>query len=96
MATVKKMSDHRRLAPDIPLPGHYRVLTAQLNVTRYQSEKVGRWVLVVREPQEQIELYRGFVDASEWTEAVRELGPAITEALETMTFLQDGYGFQQP
>lgn len=93
---TKTMSDHERIIPDIPLPGHYGVLTCQLNITRYQAANTGRWVLTVREPTEQLELVRSFVGVGEWGDVVRELPEAVAQALEQMRFLQVGYAHKQP
>nr|CRY96030.1 hypothetical protein [uncultured prokaryote] len=43
---------------DMPLPGHYGVLTMQLNVTRYHPAGTVRFTLVVREPVSGLEVRR--------------------------------------
>lgn len=84
-------SDHTRVLQDLPLPGHYQCLTLQLNVTRYQATRFGRWTLSVREPVDNFEVYRSFVDQGPWEEVSVPMAEALLEALASMCFLQDGY-----
>lgn len=51
---------------DVPLPGMYKALTWQLNVTAYPSTKSIRWVSVIREPSDQFEIKRDFRDVHQW------------------------------
>nr|CRY96640.1 hypothetical protein [uncultured prokaryote] len=89
------MNEHKTALPhqitiDQPLPGFYPCLTLQLNVTRYASGSVGRFVLVVREPSAGIEIRREFCDSQAWSEVVQSASRALTLALGTLEYLQDG------
>lgn len=75
---------------DIPLPGFYPCLTLQLNVTRYQSEKAGRFVLVLREPSTHIEVQRSHMDVGTWPDIAAEVTKTLLQALVNMQWLQDG------
>lgn len=44
--------------PNVPLPGFYPMLTCQVNLTLHQQQKTGKFVVVVREPMDQVEIYR--------------------------------------
>lgn len=48
----------RRTWHDVPLPGFHKCLTWQLNVTLHPPLKSGKWVSILRDPDDQIELSR--------------------------------------
>lgn len=74
---------------DIPLPGNYPCLTLQLNATFYQATDQIRWVLVVREPSDQYEVVRKFVDACPRTDAVIEqIAMSLLQAAAECVYLQ--------
>lgn len=75
---------------DQPLPGFYPCLTLQLNVTRYASEKVARMVLVVREPSDNVECFRTFIDTAPATSVLAETVQRLADGLRRMEYLQDG------
>lgn len=76
---------------DIPLPGHYGVLTTQLNVTRYHRTNTVRWVLVVREPSEQVEVHRTFGELADDSQATdRAIVAAVLDAITVMLYMQTG------
>jgi hypothetical protein len=75
---------------DTPLPGFYPCLTLQLNLTRYQSGRLARMVLVVREPSSSLEVHRAFRDLGEWEATVLDTQMAVREALTSMAWMQDG------
>ena len=75
---------------DQPLPGHYPVLTLQLNVTRYAAEGVGKMVLVAREPQAQVECFRVFSEVGPWSALRDALVGQLDTALRRLQYLQDG------
>jgi hypothetical protein len=69
---------------NLPLPGHYQAITVQLNATYYPPQDCWKWVLVAREPHEQIELARtgGWPDAIPGLEEVEKaLRAALRQAL---------------
>jgi hypothetical protein len=43
---------------DIPLPGSFDVLTMQLNATLYPRAQTGKYVVILRDPVEQLEIAR--------------------------------------
>lgn len=76
---------------DAPLPGFYPCLTLQLNVTRYQAAGQVRWVMVVREPSDGIEVDRRFQEAADDTEDLgTQLALAVMEAVSQVRWLQQG------
>jgi hypothetical protein len=76
---------------DLPLPGHYGVLTFQLNYTRYHPQGTSRWTLSVREPKEGIELDRVFMDLGDDTEDTDgEILAAVQQAITQMLYMQTG------
>lgn len=77
-----------RVIPDIPLPGHYQVLTAQMNLTLYPPSGVCKWVITTRDPSpgRQLELTRT-VGQAPWLTIVDRLTPEVVSAIEGMTYL---------
>ena len=76
---------------DIPLPGHYKCLTLQLNVTRYQSPGSWRMVMVTREPTDQVEVRRDFTETDEWgLDSIDRICLALRQALLDVVYLQTG------
>lgn len=73
---------------DIPLPGNYPCLTLQLNVTRYQSQGVGKMVLVVREPSDSVEVHRAHSELGDFAPLGHRLPVDLHEALRVMEYLQ--------
>lgn len=73
---------------EIPLPGHYPCLTLQLNVTCYQSAKVGRMVAIVREPSDHIEVRRVHADALSPDELAQVVVEGVEGLLADMRYLQ--------
>lgn len=51
---------------DLPLPGFYPCLTWQLNVTVHQHSGLAKYVSVIREPNDHIEVLRDFHDLAEF------------------------------
>jgi len=79
---------------DQPLPGHYPILTLQLNITRYQDQGLGKMVLVVREPSSQIECFRSFIELQPWEELDEALDAHVTSAVKRMVYLQMSESFR--
>lgn len=50
---------------DIPLPGLFKCLSWQLNVTTYPKQGAIKLVSVIREPQDQIEVQREFINPTQ-------------------------------
>lgn len=87
--------EQRRATPhqitvDQPLPGFYPCLTLQLNVTRYASGRLGRFVLVVREPSAGLEIRRAFSDSDTWQVVADKAMGELVSALKGLVYLQDG------
>lgn len=72
---------------DLPLPGFYPCLTWQLNVTVHQQSGLGKFVSVVREPNDHIEVVRSFADLSQWSSTVADTQMACAEALRALGYL---------
>jgi len=82
---------HHPVTQNVPLPGHYGVLTMQLNVTRYHPAGTVRWVLVVREPAEQFEVARTFGELTEDSAATdAAIANAVMDAITAMLYMQTG------
>lgn len=76
---------------DMPLPGHYGVLTMQLNLTRYHPAGTVRWTLIVREPTDQLEVSRVVCEVTEDTEQLTQVMlDAVSGAVTEMLWLQTG------
>lgn len=79
------------ITQDLPLPGHYPCLTAQLNVTRYTAGGTLRVVLSIREPNEHLEVWRQSIGTTEAsTEVVARVGEMLMQAMAQMHWLQTG------
>lgn len=91
MARDEPVHRMRPTVGEVALPGHHPCITLQLNVTRYQSEKRGRMVLILRDPEGNTELRRHFVHEMEWVDVASSVQYFLEGALEEMAFLQDGY-----
>lgn len=71
------MKDHPtrpRSWKDVPLPGLHNCLTWQLNATIYPQVGLARFVSILRDPDEQIELGRTGRD----TDVREDVWPALT------------------
>lgn len=78
-------------AADMPLPGHYDVITLQLNYTRYQAAGTSKAILVLREPVGGIELDRWVLDlAPDSDQSDAELVEGLLEAITKTLYLQSG------
>ena len=76
---------------ETPLPGFYPCLTLQVNITRYASQQMGRMVLVVRDPQADMEVLRAIVPTSAWDFVRASASQSVLVAMERMRYLQDGH-----
>ena len=85
-----KMARRHAVTYDIPMPGHYPCLTLQLNVTRYAADRVGKLVLVVREPSAGVEVHRVSLDVCSWAETEAAVESAVRDALGVLSYMQDG------
>lgn len=72
----------------MPLPGFYPCLTLQLNVTMHQSTQLGKFVLVVREPNDHIEIARTFQDLESLGTTIESAKTALDLALVDMIYMQ--------
>lgn len=76
---------------NMPLPGHYPVVTLQLNYTRYNATGLSKAICVVREPVEGIELDRWVIDLSEDNEGTdTAVCEGVLEAILKILYLQTG------
>jgi hypothetical protein len=73
---------------DVPLPGHYDVLSVQINVTMYPRSGRCKYVVTLRDPapMRQVELSRFAAECS-WVEIRDRLDRQLTEVCNTMTYL---------
>jgi len=71
---------------DLPLPGHYGVLTWQLNVTLYPAIGELKHVSILREPVSQLELSREGGQGP-WQAQRRVIGQEATIILGQMLYL---------
>lgn len=85
------MNQHQsssRAIPDVPLPGMYECLTAQLNVTLHPQMGTAKWILALRDPSpnRQVELSReGGV--TPWTSLPEVLAAAVQRLSEGLAYL---------
>lgn len=90
MPEQRKVKSHP-ITRDMPLPGHYPVLTMQLNLTRYHPANTIRWTLIVREPSEQLEVTRVVQGTTEDEEKqTQAMLDAVSAAMTEMLWLQTG------
>lgn len=79
------------IAQDLPLPGHYPCLTAQLNLTRYTATGLCRMILSIREPNDHLEVYRtSYGPVSDTDELQILTGVHVSQAMAQMRWLQTG------
>lgn len=64
----------------LPLPGFYPVLTWQLNATVHQATGLAKFVSILREPSDHVEIFRSFGELEPW--AVQR--PVILDGCMTM------------
>lgn len=78
----------RRLIEDVPLPGHYECITAQLNLTLQVRSGLAKWIVATRDPSpgRQIELSRQGGQAP-WDRIPEQLGSALNAVLASMGYL---------
>lgn len=69
---------------DIPLPGFYPCLTWQMNVTWHQSQGLVKYVSVIREPNDHIEVRRAFSDLVDYADGCYSARNEATLALMAM------------
>lgn len=86
----QKTATPHQITLDQPLPGFYPCITMQLNVTRYASGKLGRFVLVLREPSSGLELRREFAETGVFDVLAPEVVSQVESAMKAMVYLQDG------
>lgn len=70
----------RRAWHDTPLPGLHKCVTWQLNVTFHPPLRSGKWVSILRDPDDQIELSRAGTALESDVATMRSL----SEHLETV------------
>lgn len=77
-----------RLIEDIPLPGHYECITAQLNLTLQVRSGLAKWVLATRDPSpgRQIELSRQGGQIP-WDRLPAALEAALGAAISSIEYL---------
>ena len=71
----------------IPLPGLYPVLTWQLNLTVHKATGLAKFVSVIREPNDRVELSRSFAELDEWIWVHQEAREACELAIVDMGLL---------
>lgn len=76
---------------NLPLPGHYRCITLQVNATFYETGSGVRWVLTSRMPEENIELSRRIGELAPHPEALEGLDRALHKELMDVEYLM-GWG----
>lgn len=92
------MSDQRQtVAPeagwrDLPLPGFYPCLTWQLNVTLHTQQMASKWVSVLREPTDHVEIRRSFGSLGDWVPSREGILHHVSRSLADMDYLAGGRG----
>lgn len=76
----------------LPLPGNYPCITMQMNVTYHPGQGLGKFVAVLREPSEQIELARTFHELDGWASIPTVAIAAARKLLAEMDYLGGGRG----
>lgn len=80
----------RRLAGshvEIPLPGSFEVLTLQLNATVYPRARTGKFVVILRDPIEQLEIVRLGVPEQRLEDLLPQLDAACREAVRQALYM---------
>lgn len=77
---------------DLPFPGNYPCLTLQINVTYHPGQGNGKWVAVLREPNDHLELARVFGDVDEWGRTRLDATAAAAMLMAQMDYLGGGRG----
>lgn len=77
---------------DVPLPGNYPCLTLQINVTYHPKLGTGKWVAVLREPNDHLELARAFGEIDEWGKTRLDAATAMSLLMAQMDYLGGGRG----
>jgi hypothetical protein len=77
---------------DLPLPGFYPCLTLQANVTYHQAQGLSKFVMVLREPSDHVNVARSFLELSPWAEARSIAQSRFTLMLADMDYLMGGKG----
>lgn len=90
MGTRQEKQPLAEKVTDLPLPGNYPCLTLQLNVTRYASQQLGRYVIVVRDPNSDIEVAREIGRQDGWVPTISNACADFIRLLGLMRYLQDG------
>lgn len=73
--------------PNLPLPGFYPVLTWQMNATITQKTGMGKFVSIIREPLDQVEVYRYHEGLRHYGEFVRELDAHLSDLPRVLGYL---------
>lgn len=74
-------------AVDLPLPGFYPCLTWQLNFTVHQATGLAKWVGVMREPNDHIEVIRSFEDLGSFSSRADSCRVHTAEVLRALGYL---------
>jgi len=69
------------------LPGHFDVLTMQVNVTLHPRSHLVKAVLIIRDPSDQIELYRTHLDPTMAERGLGDVQGLFLAALAYMRYL---------
>jgi hypothetical protein len=72
----------------LPLPGLYPCLTWQLNVTLHKQQQAAKFVSVIREPSDKVEIHRAFSDLTDWPTVARMVYGHAEQCLDDMSYLQ--------
>jgi hypothetical protein len=79
------------ITQDIPLPGNYQCLTLQLNYTAYRAGGTQRWVLIVRDPDNNLEVSRSIGPMGVVSPAsAKALNLALKQALANVDYMLHG------
>lgn len=66
MTTPRTIQQDQGREYRLPLPGIYPVLTWQLNATVHQSTGLAKFVSILREPSDHVEILREFRELDGW------------------------------
>lgn len=76
---------------NLPLPGMYPVLTAQINITCHPKTGLSKWVCILREPMDQLEIVRVHQDLDDWHATRSGLVRHLADLIASLEYLS-GFG----
>lgn len=81
--------------PNLPMPGFYPVLTLQANLTVNRKSELGKFVVIVREPMDQLEVYRTHRGLERWETLRDGFDQTMADATKILDYLMGWRNYQE-